>query len=147
MTALPSPALACLRGGGTVLVCGLPGHGKTTLATQLSRATGARVVSVDTVRAGRFVSSAEAYAMSRQHIDHYRERGPVVVEGCALSRDYRRVLLDGIAGDRVCVWFRPSEEVTASRRPHVDLDVCLSVMDPPALDEGFEDVVELEALA
>src|SRR6267378_3584429 len=76
-----------------VLMAGLPGTGKTTLACELARRTGGRMISKDEVRHALFSADEIEYS-SRQ--DDFCLQVMLETAGYLLERDSNRILfLDG----------------------------------------------------
>lgn len=123
-----------------VLICGLPGLGKSTLARALRGHAGASVVAVDDIfsRSGSG-DSAEAYrTASRCVAGAWRARRNVVIDACALSPEYRARLLEGWGGRRVVVWLKADLRLMRERRPWIpDLGRWHALCRTPTAEEGW----------
>ena len=127
-----------------ILIAGLPGHGKSTLASQLSTRHGLTHLEVDSMRG----DAASRYRQARREawIDINAGRH-VIMAACAVSMSYRSMLMRGLECARACVWFRPDYGVMRRRRPSiVDHEWWRLRVDEPTQAEGFGLVVVIDAL-
>lgn len=145
----PAPAL--------IVMCGLPGLGKSTLARRLALATGAHVVNVDETwsKTGRCSSVEE-----KQGIVYTRARNvararllngtTTIIDSAALSPDYRARFV-GLALERRvpvhCVAIEPDFALSRLRRAHLGpaLERMHAAWTQPLLLEGFVTLVNVPA--
>jgi hypothetical protein len=130
-----------------VLICGLPGLGKSTLARALRGHAGAGLVSVDEI-SSRAGDSLNAYRTACKLVSFaWRVRRNVVIDACALSAEYRAHLLEGWGGRRVVVWLRPDLRLVRERRPWIpDLGRWHALCRTPTMEEGWNELHVIEAL-
>lgn len=132
-----------VRDRGVLLVAGLPGHGKTTLARRLESLTGAKRISVDEIRAGGR-GTLDFYRWAQEEVIALRP-APAIVDACALTANYRAAVVPLLvgAGPVWCAWFNPDLTVASPRRRYVDFDRLMSLLEPPSADEGFERILTI----
>lgn len=129
-----------------VLICGLPGLGKSTLARALRGHAGAQLVSVDDIfNRGRGTSGDAYRAAGRQVALAWRARRNLVIDACALSVEYRAGLLEGWGGRRVVVWLLPDVNLAHHRRPWIpDLPRWHALCRTPTAGEGWDQLHIIE---
>lgn len=136
-----------MRAGDLVVLCGLPGCGKSTFARELEAAHGAVVVAYDALRradTGHDLNYSRVYGRLLNGIDSAIRRAPVVVEALHLTPDERAYLIHRGAR-RYAVWWRAEITRCMRRRPSIasaSMSRMAAKLEAPTMDEGFDGVAQ-----
>lgn len=128
------------------LMCGLPNAGKSTRAKQLSKDTGAVIVSTDEMTVELFrvgFSFAEIWKEIFIKIKALLESGnSVILDHTALTKAERKALLGICCQDvrKICIFVNTPVEVI-EKRGVVQME---DLSEQPTIDEGFDEIIVIQ---
>lgn len=121
------------------LITGLPNAGKTTYSLRFP----------DVIHLDDFPQVGDGGKYDRRN-RQAASRETAVVEGVYNTRKLREQLLKVCAGHdkKVCVWIDTPADVCKQRenrgRPAAIVDVQAAMLEPPAMDEGWDEIIIVE---
>lgn len=120
-----------------LLVCGPPGHGKTTLCQWLMEQHDYDLVSVDALRGAARQRYTQASHMAELSLRMGRH---VLIEACAVSPEFRAYFAPLL---NACVWLAPDWRVVLEHRPHIETPRWWweARTAEPSRTEGFETLI------
>lgn len=136
-----SDILEMIRTGpAVVLVAGLPGNGKSTIASRLSAACSLIYIEIDAIPG----DASSRYRIARSiAADDIRLGKSVIMAGCAVSVDYRLRVKRGLDCKAACIWIEPNFDLMRTRRGLDNENWWRLRLTEPSVREGFDPVVKV----